>query len=168
MVISTYVALYVRLFQHRNIPMCSIFCTYLQHYVCRLLVLIISPFLFCTPDGPTAVNDLDMPPAIARPSLLRSDIAAGLLHRELTPFAHSRRFLACRRPQLHCGLCVCVCVCVCVCGCKIRLINCLSTPLYLRSQLPSSSHPRLYPSYTPTPVSPLLYSDNRLSLFPLP
>ena len=52
-----------------------------------------------------------------------------------------------------------------LCVCNIRLIDCLYTPLYLRSQLPPSSCPRLYPSYTPTPISPLLYTDNRSSPF---
>ena len=44
---------------------------------------------FCSPDSPAAVEYLDMPPAIARPSLLRSEIAVGILHRELTLLAHS-------------------------------------------------------------------------------
>ena len=77
----------------------------------------VSPFLFCPPDDPAAVDNLNTPPAIARPSLLRSEIAAGLLHRELTPHAHSRRPLVFRRPHLHSGVCVCVYVCVCVCVC---------------------------------------------------
>ena len=54
----------------------------------------VSPFLFCPPDGPAAVEYLDTPPAIARPSLLRSQIAEGLSHRELTLLACSRRPLA--------------------------------------------------------------------------
>ena len=79
----------------------------------------VSPFLFSPPDGPAAVANRDTPPAIARPSLLRSDIAAGLLHRELTLLAHSLRPLARRRPHLHCGVCVCVYVSVCLCVCML-------------------------------------------------
>ena len=41
----------------------------------------LSPFLFFPPHIPAAVEYLDTPPAIARPSLLRSEIVAGLLHR---------------------------------------------------------------------------------------
>ena len=44
----------------------------------------VSPFLFCPLDGRAAVADCNTPSAIARPSLLRSEIAAGLSHRELT------------------------------------------------------------------------------------
>ena len=79
----------------------------------------VSPFLFHPPDGPAAVDNLDTPPDLARPSLLRSEIAAGILHREPTPLAHIRRPLARRRPHLHRGeyVCVCVCVYVCVCVC---------------------------------------------------
>ena len=62
---------------------------------------------------------------------------------------------------------LCICVYVCVCVCNIRLIKFLSTPLYLRYQLPPSSRPLLYPSYTLTPISPLLYTNNRSSPFPL-
>ena len=51
-------------------------------------------------------------------------------------------------------VCVCVCVSMCVCVCNIRLINCLSTPIYLRLLLSLSSCPCLYPSYTPTPILP--------------
>ena len=75
----------------------------------------VSPFLFRYPNDPAAVKYLDTPPAIARPSLFRSEIAAGLLHQDLTPLSHSRRTLARRRPHLHRGVCVCVCVCVFVC-----------------------------------------------------
>ena len=79
----------------------------------------VSPFLFRPPCGPSDVEYLDTPPSIARPYLLRSEIAAGLLHRELTPIAHSRCPLACISPHLHRGVCLCVCVCVylCVCVC---------------------------------------------------
>ena len=83
----------------------------------------VSPFRFCPPDGLAAVANRDTPPDIARPSLLQSEIAAGLSYRELTPLAHIRRPLAVQRPHLHRGVCVCVCVCVyvclcvCVCGC---------------------------------------------------
>ena len=77
----------------------------------------VSPLLFRPPDGPAAVANRDTPPAIARPSLLRSEIATGILHRELTPITHNRRTLARRRPHLHRGVCVCVCVCVCVYVC---------------------------------------------------
>ena len=73
----------------------------------------ISPFLFCPPDGPAAVKYLNTPPAIARPSLLRSYIAAELSHREITPLTHSRRPFG--APEATLALwCVCVCVCVCV------------------------------------------------------
>ena len=80
----------------------------------------VSPFLFCPPDGLAAVAYRDTPPAIAWPSLLRSEIAAGLLHRELTPLTHSRRPLARQRPHLHytvayVGGCVYIYMCVCVC-----------------------------------------------------
>ena len=54
----------------------------------------------------------------------------------------------------------CVWVRVCVCVCNLCLFDCLSTPLYLRSQLYPSFCPLRCPSYTPTPTSPLLYSDN--------
>ena len=74
----------------------------------------VSPFLFRPPDGPAAVEYLNTPPAIAQPFLIRSEIAAGILHRELTPLAHSRHPLARRKQHLHCGLCVCACVCLCV------------------------------------------------------
>ena len=77
----------------------------------------VSPFLFSPPDGPSAVEYLNMPPAIARPSLLRSEIVAGIFHRDLTLLAHSRRPLAHWRPHLHRGVCVCLCLCVCVCVC---------------------------------------------------
>ena len=70
----------------------------------------VSPFLFCFPDGPAAVDNLDTPPAIARPSLLRSEITAGLSHQELTSLTHSRHPSAHRRPHFHRGVCVCVCV----------------------------------------------------------
>ena len=70
----------------------------------------VSPFFFRPPDGPAAVANRNTPPAIARPSLLQSEIAAGLLHQELTPLAHSRHPLVRRRPHLHRGVCVCVCV----------------------------------------------------------
>ena len=49
----------------------------------------VSPFLFSPPDGLAAVTNLDMPPDIARPSLLQSEITEGLLHQELTPFSQS-------------------------------------------------------------------------------
>ena len=113
----------------------------------------VSPFRFCPPDGPAAVKYLNMPPAIARPSLLRSEIAAGFSHQELASLAHSRRPLARRRPHLHCGVC------------NILIVVFYDTPSYLRSQLPPSSRPCLCPSYTPTPISPLLYADNRSSPF---
>ena len=71
----------------------------------------VSPFLFCPPDGPAAVEYIDTPPAIARLSLLRLEIAAGLSHQDITPLAHSRHPLARRRPHLQRGVCVCVCVC---------------------------------------------------------
>ena len=123
-----------------------------------------------------AVANGGLPPAIARPSLLRSEIAAGILHRELTPLTHSSRPLARRRPHLHRGVCVCVCVCVCVfvcvCVCvfvcNIRLFDLLSTPHYLRSQRAPSSHILCYPSDTPTPRSPFLYADNYPSPCPSP
>ena len=57
--------------------------------------------------------------------------------------------------------CVCVCLCVCVCVCNILLVVFYVTPTYLRSRLPLSSRPRLYTRYTPTPISPLLYAENR-------
>ena len=57
----------------------------------------VPPFRFCTPNGPAAVADRNTPPAIARPSLLPSEIAGGLLHQELTPIAHSLRPLSLRR-----------------------------------------------------------------------
>ena len=38
------------------------------------------PFLFCPLDDPVTVKYLDMPPAIARPSLIRSEITAVLSH----------------------------------------------------------------------------------------
>ena len=72
----------------------------------------VSPFLFRSPNGPAAVEYLDTPPAISWPSLIQLEITAGLLHRELTLLAHSRRPLARQRPHLHRGLCVCVCMCV--------------------------------------------------------
>ena len=53
-----------------------------------------------------------------------------------------------------------MCVCVRVCVCNIRLFDCLSTPLYLRPRLSLSYRTRLCPSYTPTPISPLLYADS--------
>ena len=133
----------------------------------------VSPLLFRPPDGPAAIDYRDTPPAIAQPSLLRLEIAAGILHRELTPLAHSRRSLARRRPQLYCGVCiyVCVCVCVCVrvrvcvcvcvCVCNICLFNCLSTLLYLRSRLSPSSCTLRCPRYTPTTKTPFLYADNQ-------
>ena len=42
----------------------------------------VSPFRFCPPKDPAAVADCDTPPAIARQSLLQSEIAAGISHRE--------------------------------------------------------------------------------------
>ena len=90
----------------------------------------VSPLLFRPPDGPAAVNNLDTPPDIAQPSMLRSEIAAGISHWEITPPAHSCSPLELRRPHVHCVvyvcvcicvyiyiyICVCVFVCVCVCG----------------------------------------------------
>ena len=70
------------------------------------------PLRFRPPDGPAAVKYLGTLPSIARPYLLRLEIAAGLSHRELTLLTHNRRPLTCRRPHLHRGVCVCVCVCV--------------------------------------------------------
>ena len=57
----------------------------------------VSPFLFCPPVGLAAVKYLDIPPAIAQPSLLRSEISAGLLHQELTPLAPGAH-TACTQP----------------------------------------------------------------------
>ena len=112
--------------------------------------------------GLDAVDNLNTPPAIAWRSLIRSDIIAGLLHQDLTPLAHSRHPLALRRPHLHRGVCVCVCVCN-----KILVVF-YATPLYLRSRIPPSFCTRLYASYTPTLISPLLYSETAspLSRFP--
>ena len=73
----------------------------------------VSPFLFCPPDGLATVEYLDTPPAIARPSLLQSDIAAGLLHRELTPLVHHPPSLGAPKATLT-PWCVYVCVYVCV------------------------------------------------------
>ena len=113
----------------------------------------VSPFHFRPTDGPAAVADRDTPLAIARPSLLRLEIAEGISHRDLTPLAHSRRHLARQRPNLHRDVCVCVCVC------NIRLFDLKSIPHYSQHQLSSSSHPLRYPSYALTPMSPLLYTD---------
>ena len=107
----------------------------------------VSPFLFCPLVGPAAVNNLDTPPAIARPYLLLSEIAAGLLHRQLTPLAHSHGPLARRRPRLHRGVCV------------TYLLSSLyaTTPILTSSVFPLPS----VPSYTTTPRFPLLYADNQ-------
>ena len=75
----------------------------------------VSIFLFRPPDGPAAAADRDTPPAIAWPSLIRLETAAGLSYQELTPLAHSRCPLLRRRPHLHRGVCVCVYICVRVC-----------------------------------------------------
>ena len=89
----------------------------------------VSPFLFRPPNGLAAVADRDTPSAIARQSLLRSEIAVGLSHRDLTLLAHSRRPLEHRRPHLHRGVyvyvCVYVCVCVCVCVCVLNSKQCV-------------------------------------------
>ena len=111
----------------------------------------VSPFIFCPPDGPAAVEYLDMPIAITWPSLLQSEIAEGFLHRELIPLAHSRRPLARRRPHLHRGVCVCVCVCVC----NIRLIFFLCYSSI--SLIPTSS-------VFPFPSVPQLYANSNISL----
>ena len=121
---------------------------------------------FCPPDGPAAVKYLDTPPSIARPSLLRLKVAAGILHWELTPLVRSHHPLACWRPHLHRGVCLCVWVCVCVCN--IIIIVFYATPPYLQSRLPPSSLSRLSPSYTPTPRYPLLYANNHLYPVPSP
>ena len=64
------------------------------------------------------------------------------------------------------GVCVCVWVCVCVCVC----VTYISSSSYATTPILNSSVFLLpsVPSYTPTPISPLLYADNRSSPFPLP
>ena len=109
----------------------------------------VSPFLFCPPDGPAAVDYLNTPPATARPSLIQSEIPEGISHQDLSPLAHSRRTLARRRPHLHRG----VCVCVCVCNVFLFVFNSiLSAILFPPNRLPSSPQycRGFYPSYTPT------------------
>ena len=121
----------------------------------------VSPFLLCPTIDPSAVVYPDTSPATARLSMIRLEITAGLSHWEITQLVHRCLPLARRRPHRHYTLiyvCVCVCVCVCMCVCNLRLFNCLSTPIYLRFNLSPSSHPRLCPSYTPSPISPLLYA----------
>ena len=132
----------------------------------------VSPFSFRPPDGPAAVANCDMPPAISRPSLLRLEIAAGFLHRELTPLSHSRPPLARWRPHLHRGVCVyvcvCVCLCVCVCVCNGPLFVFL---FYMSRHLLCSKSPSYFaatPSclsfFTLTPLPPYLYSNFYASL----
>ena len=86
---------------------------------------------FRPPNGPAAAEYLDTPPAIARPSLLRLEIAAGLSHRELTPLTESRRPLARRRPhRQYTVVCVCVRAYECVYVCMFVFVyvpNVLST-----------------------------------------
>ena len=69
-------------------------------------------------------------------------------------------------------VCVCVWVCVCVCGCVCVCVcvTYISSSSYATTPILNSSVFLLpsVPSYTPTPISPLLYADNRSSPFPLP
>ena len=99
------------------------------------------PFLFRPPDGPAAVDNIDTPPAISWPSLLRSDIAVWLSYQELTPLAHSRRPLALRMPHVDRGVCV-----------TNFLLSFYATP------------PIPTPSVFPPPSVPQLYADSVLSL----
>ena len=132
----------------------------------------VSPFLFHPPDSPAAVADRNTPPDIARLSLLRSDISAGLSHRELTPLTHSRLPLALWRPHLHRGVCfyiymcvcVCVCVCMCVCVCVCVCVTYVYSTFYLLHiisdagelhlpipfAIPDIRQLRYLPCYTPT------------------
>ena len=63
-----------------------------------------SPFLLRPPDGRAAVDNCNTTPAIAWLSLLRSDIAAGLSHWDITLLAHIRRPFARQKPHLQRGV----------------------------------------------------------------
>ena len=75
----------------------------------------VSSFRFCPPDEPAAVKQPDTLSAIARPSLLRSEVSAGTYRWDLTLLAHSRRPLARRRPHRHYTM---------VCLWDMRLFDC--------------------------------------------
>ena len=111
-----------------------------------------------------------MPPAIARTSLIRLEIAAGLSYRELTPLGHSRLSLARQRPHIHRGVCVCVCVCVRACVCVTYVLSTvyiphfISDPKFLRLSVPfcnpDISRLQSLTCYMPTTVNPLFLIPN--------
>ena len=128
----------------------------------------VSPFLFCPPDSPAAVEYLYMPPAIAQLYLLRSEMAAGLSHRELTPLAHIRRPLARQRPHFHRGVCVCVCVTYVLL--TFNILHFISNPDFLRLSvpvcIPAILQPRSLPCYTPTTACTFSHFPNVVPLRP--
>ena len=113
------------------------------------------PFRFCLLDEPATGGLPDTPQAVARPSLLRSEIALGLSHQHLTPIAHSHHTLALRRPHRHYSV-VCVFVCVTYVLSTLNLFHtipivdyiCLSDPFIISAirQL------QCIPCYTPTTI----------------
>ena len=72
----------------------------------------------------------------------------GLFHQELTLLSHSRLPSENRRLHLHYTV---------VCVCNIRIFDLNSIPHYFCCLLSPSCWPFHYLSYTPTPMSPLLY-----------
>ena len=114
-------------------------------------------FLFLPPDGWAAVLDDNALPNIAQASQVRLENGDPNLYRESTPVVPTH-VPSPATPTHHRSR-----VCVCVCVCDISLFDQKSIPHYSCNQLSLSSRPFHYPSYTPTPMTPLLYADNHTS-----